>query len=64
MFNLDRVVFGTGCIFLLIFKGSSPRNPELTLEDIDYQYAFNEMQTLSIDKVNLNTIQAEQKLMV
>jgi hypothetical protein len=64
IFDNDRIVFGTGCIFLLMFRGSTPRSETLTLEDIDYQYAFNEMQTLITDRSNLNTIQAEQKLMV
>ena len=26
LFHLDRIVFGTGCAFLVMFKGSTPRN--------------------------------------
>jgi len=26
IFHLDRIVFGTGCLFILIFKDSKPRN--------------------------------------
>lgn len=39
--NLDRIIFGTGCVFILMFNGSIPRNENLKLDDIDYQFAFN-----------------------
>lgn len=42
LFHLDRIIFGTGCVFLLMFKLSAPRAEKPSLEDIDYQFALNE----------------------
>jgi hypothetical protein len=61
--HLDRIIFGTGCLFILIFKGSDPRNEGLKLEDIDYEYAMNEMQTSNIDR-SLNFVQIDEKAMM
>jgi hypothetical protein len=36
VFHLDRIIFGTGCLFILIFKDSPPRSEKMRLEDIDY----------------------------
>ena len=40
--NLDRIIFGTGCVFMVIFKGSIARAEKPTQDDIDYQFAINE----------------------
>ena len=53
IFHLDRIIFGTGCLFILIFKNSPSKNEKLKLEDIDYEFAMNEMQTFNIDKTSL-----------
>jgi hypothetical protein len=26
LFHLDRIIFGTGCVFLLMFRGCTPRS--------------------------------------
>ena len=47
--HLDRVVFGSSCTFVVIFKGSTSRDKSLTLPQIDYEYAMNEMQANHFD---------------
>ena len=49
--HLDRVVFGTGCIFLVMFKGSIPKNDKPTLKEVDYEFAIGELQA-SIERTN------------
>lgn len=45
--HLDRLIFGTGCVFLLMFKAQPPRQAKPTQEDIDYQFAIGEMETVT-----------------
>lgn len=39
--NLDRIIFGTGCVFMVVFKGGAARSEKPTQDDIDYQFALN-----------------------
>jgi len=40
--NLDRIIFGTGCVFMVVFKEGVTRSEKPTQDDIDYQLALNE----------------------
>jgi len=40
--HLDRIIFGTGCVFIVIFKDCAPRSHKIAQDDIDYQFAISE----------------------
>lgn len=54
LFHLDRVIFGTGCIFLVIFKDGKARSDTITQKSIDYFFAINQMQTMD-QRSNINS---------
>lgn len=53
LYHLDRIIFGTGCAFLLMFKSAPPRNEKPVFEDIDYQFTISELQAVNSDKYNI-----------
>lgn len=48
LMNMDRLIFGTGCVFLVKIKDGRIRlnknGGEFLPADIDYQFAITEMQ--------------------
>lgn len=63
LFHLDRIIFGTGCVFILMFKNSQPRAEKPVLADIDYQFAIEEMHSVNSDKY-ASHVDLEKKIMV
>lgn len=50
LLDQDRVIFGTGCVFMVRIKDGLPRDPQLKQADIDYQFAVNELQMANIEQ--------------
>ena len=42
LYDNDRLIFGTSCIFLVVIFGGSQRSEKniIKIEDIDYQFAI------------------------
>lgn len=60
---MDRLIFGTGCVFLVIFNKGTPRSEKPVLNDIDYQLALSELQTINPDK-GMMSIYSEKSIVI
>ena len=62
---MDRLIFGTGCVFLVKIKDGEIRtnkNSDFTPSDIDYQFAITEMQeNQGFEKNNNKNALAEEE---
>ena len=58
IFHNDRIVFGTGCVFVLKTPEGIPRKP---ISEIDLNYVFAVSELQNIDR-NKSTIEEEELL--